>query len=1267
MKKTKKLAALLLVFALALSLLPTTAFASFRTGKALADRVLFPENGGLIPTPSFFRSTLRDASTHRSCVSTSETRAAADELPSRYNSSDYGYITPVRNQNGYNTCWTFGTMGPVEAYMVKHGVKNPKTGVAYTASNLDLSEYHLGWFSYTNAYDKLGMLTGDASAPNPDDATFISSGGNGLIATMTLMRWEGLASEEEPALAYSRISPNGIDPKYAYNYNVAHVESVDWIPASQIDDVKRAILEYGAGSISIYADGAYLNSSTLGFCCKQTAAPGTADYKDPTHVVTVVGWDDHFPVSSFNTIGGPTHDGAWIIKNSWGSDYPTMYVSYEDSACCNELAFFFQVGNVDNYDNNYQYDGTSSFYDGQNCAYAENGGSFANVFTANGEETLRAVSINNLNANVHYQLDIYKNLTSATDPSSGVKVSSQTGTIVHYGYHTVPLEVPVCLGAGDTFSVVFTLTHDTDEMMLVGGDMTTSCPYAKWTHVRHEDTTFVKSPGWGGWDTDSDDFPFSLRIKAYTDDTPGCSEPEGFVTALSNNESLGTVYVTGSTVIANPAEGCYLDHCELVSGTATWTMDGDAIHVNASDDCVLRVCFDEIPQAEQVSVVCVICGLNYGNEIFPQGSRIYLPASVDYVPEGWEFCGWTDQPLASTTEEPDYYAPGTPYILNADTVFYALYTRSDGYGELAFQLLTAAPETWEGNYVITSSTDASMHVLKGASASSVTGMSTAAYAPTLSASGITLNQDTMTNVSSIYQFHIFPSGNSYRVQNVATEAYLGGTTTLYAITQSYTNYLPWVLSFQNGAVQMKNTYKGNDLSYNKSGYFHLNKTASTVYLWKEAPLGVTWFSTDFIADVHEHALQFYPAVAPTCVEGGNIACYYCPICGGCFLDSDAENEIPMDEALLPALGHVAGESVVLHETAPTCGADGSIETVTYCVRCNAELSLDQTVIPATNDHSFGGWEFSGAATHQRICTVCGTAERIACTYTEEIIPPTVTDMGYTLHTCTVCGHTFTDCFVAPIGSDYVITFSVPNSVTPVASMTCTPGSSITLPTADAPDGYTFLGWVPATVSATQAMPSGLLTGTYQPSGNNTLYALYSYTEGSSEVGFQLLTAAPETWEGNYVITYTANANSMRVLKGAVSSSVVGISYSAYAPALASTGMTLNQNMLTNVNPLYQFTVTAHGSSYWIQNASTGSYIGGTTVLYAVTQRYSSYLNWTFSFRNGAPLLCNTHKGNYLNFNTGNGGYFCETSGTNTNIRLWKQVPVGTTYYTTTIQ
>lgn len=56
----------------------------------------------------------------------------------------------------------------------------------------------------------------------------------------------------------------------------------------------------------------------------------------PNHAVSVVGLDDSFPKEYFTEINGkrPEHDGAWILKNSYGTSYGSdggfTYVSYED-------------------------------------------------------------------------------------------------------------------------------------------------------------------------------------------------------------------------------------------------------------------------------------------------------------------------------------------------------------------------------------------------------------------------------------------------------------------------------------------------------------------------------------------------------------------------------------------------------------------------------------------------------------------------------------------------------------------------------------------------------------------------------------------------------------------------------------------------------------------------------------------------------------------------------------------------------------------------
>ena len=38
------------------------------------------------------------------------------------------------------------------------------------------------------------------------------------------------------------------------------------------------------------------------------------------HAVTIGGWDDNYSVNNFMTGNRPQNNGAWLVKNSWGSN-----------------------------------------------------------------------------------------------------------------------------------------------------------------------------------------------------------------------------------------------------------------------------------------------------------------------------------------------------------------------------------------------------------------------------------------------------------------------------------------------------------------------------------------------------------------------------------------------------------------------------------------------------------------------------------------------------------------------------------------------------------------------------------------------------------------------------------------------------------------------------------------------------------------------------------------------------------------------------------
>ncbi len=442
--------------------------------------------------------------------------AKRDTLPASYDTRNYNYVTPVKDQGWYGSCWAHAAMACVESYMIKYGIP-VGTGSAATTS-LNLSETQHAFFTYTDAYDAEGMLTGDTTTAlddqgtDTDESDALDRGGNGMLSAYTLMRWTGAADESVRALSYGcadDVYNDGLDSKYAYGSNVAHVQNSEWISGSDVDAVKRAIMKYGAGNISYYENGGYV------YTCDDEA------YSN--HAITVVGWDDSIAPSLFQPTQ-PKNPGAWICKNSWGTysfDDGYCYISYEDAAVCNDYIYFFDAEPVDNYDHNYQYDGTGCMFG----IWMNNGTQIANVFTAARSESLQAISFNTYDEATAYQVDVYRNPTEG-DPASGTKAASVTGYLAFPGYFTVPLSTPVALSSGDTFSVVVTLTEEgigDDDAILVPCDFTYEINWMTWEHAYHDNASYYRVPGytwdecifnWDGFYAEG-----NFRIKAYTVDT----------------------------------------------------------------------------------------------------------------------------------------------------------------------------------------------------------------------------------------------------------------------------------------------------------------------------------------------------------------------------------------------------------------------------------------------------------------------------------------------------------------------------------------------------------------------------------------------------------------------------------------------------------------------------------------------------------------------------------------------------------------------------
>ncbi len=449
--------------------------------------------------------------------------ASQSAIPEAYDSRLYGYVTEAKTQVD-NTCWTYSAVSTAETSVLKNNT--PVDGQIPDAETLDLSEEHLAYAFYHMPQDEMGNTDGDATTPL---GSYTGVGGNHVFTTFGLADWYGIASAQTVADVTDEQWEEETVTTGDYPDSV-HLQQAYWINlAADQKNVKRMILAHGSVAISMYYGASGYNVANSAYYCDWYDNP-TAKTKRVNHAVQIVGWDDTYSRSNFNS--DPGIDGAWLAKNSmgtgWGDD-GYFWISYDDHALTqgSAKAFVFAFESADNYAHIYQYDGSAGAYVNSttnSTGYqVESGGSVANVFkvpadTSAGAETLDAVSFALYAVSVDYSIQIYKNPSDAADPASGEALLSQpvTGKTSFVGYYTVPLDEKPLLQAGDTFSVVVTLSKASGKAVDYFADHSyQNGSWIRFTNQVQEGQSFAYTAG--GW-SDLAASAASARIKAFTND-----------------------------------------------------------------------------------------------------------------------------------------------------------------------------------------------------------------------------------------------------------------------------------------------------------------------------------------------------------------------------------------------------------------------------------------------------------------------------------------------------------------------------------------------------------------------------------------------------------------------------------------------------------------------------------------------------------------------------------------------------------------------------
>ena len=435
------------------------------------------------------------------------TKAAA--YPSTYKTAN---LPDVRDQGSYGVCWAFSTISLIETNLIKKNL---------VSNDIDLSELHLVNYTYNCVNDPLGGLEGDINKFDTSYGSVMQYGGNVEMAANSLLDWEGAVNED--VVPYTteyvrQVENNQLDDSLAYGKDVAHVQNFYRVNTTSKEDVKKAVMDYGAVSISYWSDQSsdwstqYYNSLTAAYYCPEGHITN--------HAVNIVGWDDDYSSDNFAT--KPEGNGAWIVRNSWGSEYGKdgyFYLSYYDKSIYS-VGYTLEAELSDNYNNNYQYDGAMLYgymgYTGSN--------KYSNIFEAKanlgGSENIKAVSfMTGSSTNLNYTVSVYTNLSDDTNPESGMLAAQKSGVTTYDGMYTVVLDSSVNINEGKKFSVVVEVNSNSGKTAYLAYERSMQSGKAGYwcTASVKANQSFINSP-YNGWnDFSNKSYGGNFIIKAFTD------------------------------------------------------------------------------------------------------------------------------------------------------------------------------------------------------------------------------------------------------------------------------------------------------------------------------------------------------------------------------------------------------------------------------------------------------------------------------------------------------------------------------------------------------------------------------------------------------------------------------------------------------------------------------------------------------------------------------------------------------------------------------